>query len=125
MKISDHWGLEYRERIEKVIGKYQSLFRPELGCFNGGTEMPIPFKDDTDFSALKQNPVNLSQRDNKVMDSILDPLVEQGRIEKVPLGTPSPDLSPATVIWKNRNPWVVVDMRKVNTKIYPDAYSLL
>ena len=122
--ISDHWGPEYRQRIEKVIEKHQGLFRPGLGRFNDGIEMPIPFKDETDFAGLKQNPFNLSQRDRKAMDSILDPLVEQGRIEKVPLGTPSPASSPAFVVWKAGKPRVVVDLRKVNTKLYPDAYPL-
>ena len=50
--------------------------------------MPIPFKDDSDFFGLKQNPFNLSLRDRRAMDSILGRLIEQGRIEKVPLGTP-------------------------------------
>ena len=122
--ISEHWGPEYRERIEKVIERHQGLFRPGLGRFNDGIEMPIPFKDETDFSGLKQNPFNLSQRDRKAMDSILDPLVEQGRIEKVPLGTPSAASSPAFVVWKAGKPRVVVDLRKVNTKLYPDAYPL-
>ena len=122
--VSDHWGPEYRERIEKVIEKHQHLFRPGLGRFNDHIKMRIPFKDKSDFSGLKQNPFNLSQRDRKAIDSILDPLVEQGRIEKVPLGTPSAASSPAFVVWKAGKPRVVVDLRKVNTKLYPDAYPL-
>ena len=55
------------------------------------------------------------------MDSILDPLVDQGRIEKVPLGTPSPASSSAFVVWKAGKPRVVVDLRKVNT--FPDSLN--
>ena len=122
--ISEHWGPEYRERVEKVLEKHRTLFRPGLGRFNDGIEMPIPFKDESDVAGLKQNPFNLSQRDRRAMDSILNPLVEQGCVEKVPLGTPSAASSPAFVVWKNGKPRVVVDLRKVNTKLYPDAYPL-
>ena len=41
--ISDHWGPEYHERVEKVLEKHQNLFRKGLGKFNDGIEMPIPF----------------------------------------------------------------------------------
>lgn len=75
--ISDHWGPEYRERVEMVLEKHQNLFRPGLGRFNDGIEMPIRFKDESDVAGLKQNPFNLSQRDRRAMDSILDPLVEE------------------------------------------------
>ena len=108
----------------KVLERHQTLFRPGLGRFNDGIEMPIPFRDESDIAGLKQNPFNLSQRDRRAVDSILDPLVEQGCVEKVPLGTPSAASSPAFVVWKNGKPRVVVDLRKVNTKLYPDAYPL-
>ena len=122
--ISGYWGLEYSEQIEKVLEKHKSLFRSSLGKFNDSIEILIPFKDESDVSSLKQNPFNLSQRDRKAIDSILDPLVEQGRIEKVPLGIPSAVSSPAFIVWKNRKPRVVVDLRKINIKLYPDAYLL-
>ena len=51
-------------------------------------------------------------------------MVAQGRVEKVPLGQPSAAASPAFVVWKNRKPRVVIDLRKINTKLYPDAYPL-
>ena len=72
--ISDHWGAEYKEKIQKVIDQEASLFRSELGRFNDGVDMPIPFKDELDVEGLKQSPYNLSRRDQKALDSIMDPL---------------------------------------------------
>ena len=45
-------------------------------------------------------------------------------MEKVLLEQPSAAASPAFIVWKNGKPRVVVDLRKVNTKLYLDAYPL-
>jgi hypothetical protein len=58
------------------------------------------------------------------MDAILDPMREEGALEDVPLGNPSPAASPAFVVWRNGKPRVVVDLRRVNTKLRLDAYPL-
>lgn len=122
--ISDHWGPDYQSRVQEILDRHHLLFRNELGKFNDNIEMPIPFRDETDVTGLKQNPYPLTARDKRAMDEILDPLLEQGRIQKVPLGIPSAAASPAFVVWKNGKPRVVVDLKKVNTRLYPDAYPL-
>ena len=122
--ISVHWGAEYKARVSNLINTHTRLFRPNLGMFNDGVTMPIPFRDPKDIGGLKQAPYGLSRKDKDAMDSILDPLLKDGRIVKVPLGTPSAAASPAFVVWKGEKPRVVVDLRKVNTKLYPDAYPL-
>ena len=73
---------------------------------------------------LKQNPYGLSRRDKVEMDKILDPLAAAQKIEPVPLGQPSAAASPAFIVWNKGKPRVVVDLRKVNAKLYPDAYPL-
>jgi hypothetical protein len=73
--------------------------------------MPIPFKDGVNFSKLKQNPYSLSKRDQDAIDTILDPLVTQGRVVKVLLGQPSPVAAPSFLVWKGTKPRVVTDMR--------------
>lgn len=45
-------------------------------------------------------------------------------IEKVPLTAAAPFASPAFVVWKGTKPRVVVDMRRLNTKVIPNAYPL-
>src|SRR3989440_4706942 len=92
--------------------------------FNDNVEIPISFRDKKNLTGLKQAPFSLSRRDQEAINRVLDPLVQQGRVEKVPLGQPSAVASPAFVVWKNGKPRLVVDLRKVNTKLYPDAYLL-
>jgi hypothetical protein len=50
--------------------------------------------------------------------------VEQGVVAKVPLGVPSAVAFPAFVVWRNNKPRVVIDMRRVNKCLFPNAYPL-
>jgi hypothetical protein len=122
--ISGHWGEEFTSKIRAVIVEHTDLFREGLGCFNNEITMPIPFKDGTSVSDLKQTPYSLSLKDRRAMDEILDPLKAAGVIEDVPLGEPSPVASPAFVIWRDGKARVIVDLRRVNTKLHLDAYPL-
>ena len=122
--VSDHWGEDFRRKVQKILFDHSELFRPGLGKFNDGIKMPIPFKDETNVEGLKQAPYSMSAKDRKAMDEILDPLAKENRVQKVPLGTISPASSPAFVVWKDGKPRVVIDLRKINTRLYPDAYPL-
>jgi RNase H-like domain found in reverse transcriptase/Reverse transcriptase (RNA-dependent DNA polymerase)/Integrase zinc binding domain/Chromo (CHRromatin Organisation MOdifier) domain len=122
--ISTHWGEDYEKKMRRVVEKHSHLFRPSLGAFNDGIEMPIKFRDEKDVLGLKSNPYGLSRRDRQEADKILDPLVEDGCVEPVPLGQPSAAASPAFIVWNKGKPRLVIDLRKVNTKLYPDAYPL-
>jgi hypothetical protein len=86
--------------------------------------MPKPFKPDAQIKDLKQTPYNLSRKDQEAIDDILDPLKKIGVVEDVPLGKPSPISSPAFVVWRDGKACVVVDLRRVNTKLQMDAYPL-
>lgn len=86
--------------------------------------MPISFKDESNVEKLKQTSYSMSVRDRKVMDEILNPLAKKGRMQKVPLGTVSSASSPAFIVWKDEKPRVVIDLRKINTRLYSDAYPL-
>jgi hypothetical protein len=123
-KISDHWGNDYKKRIHSIIHKHRRLFKPKLGMFNDDVRMPIPFRKDADISKLKQAPLVLLHRDKVEMDRILDPLAKEERVIKVPINKPSAASSPAFVIWKRGKPRVVVDLRRVNTCLFPDVYPL-
>ena len=86
--------------------------------------MPIPFKEGVNTDDLRQVPYNLSMRDRKAFDKLTDPLRKIGVIEPVPLGKPSQAASPAFIVWRGDKPRLVVDLRRVNTKINMDAYPL-
>lgn len=86
--------------------------------------MSISFVDENNVTSLKQAPYSLTTRDRKAIDDILNPLMRQGRLQKVSLRTISFASFPAFVVWKNDKPRVVVDLRKINTRLYLDAYPL-
>ncbi len=122
--ILDHWGEEYRARVQTIIDRHHNLFRAELGKFNDDVKMSMSFVDENNVTGLKQAPYSLIARDRKAIDNILDSLMRQGRLQKVPLGTILLAASLAFVVWKNDKPRVVVDLRKINTWLYLDAYPL-
>ncbi|RMZ85683.1 hypothetical protein DV736_g6568, partial [Chaetothyriales sp. CBS 134916] len=122
--VSDVWGPEFEKTLCKVIENHPKLFAKEMGMFNDGIVMPIPFKRDVDLRKLKRPPYNLSLRDQKAIDEVVDPLRRQGRVKRVPLGQPSTAASPAFVVWRLNKPRVVVDLRLVNAAVFPDVYPL-
>ncbi|KAL2060380.1 hypothetical protein VTL71DRAFT_9775 [Oculimacula yallundae] len=122
--ISDAFGPEIKGKIKEVLEKHQNLFRPELNRFNDGVVMPVPFKEGVEVNDLRQPPYPQSKRDREEMDKILDPMVADGSLVPVPLGRPSPASAPAFVVYRNGKPRVVVDLRKVNTKLQLNAYPL-
>ena len=122
--VSNYWGPDYEACLYRILEKHKELFCPELGMFNDEIKMPIPFKDKIDIDSLKQTLYNLSKKDQEAINKILDPLVQQRQVEKVLLGQPSVTALLAFVVWKNGKPKVIVDLRKMNTKLYPDAYPL-
>ncbi|EDN04528.1 predicted protein [Histoplasma mississippiense (nom. inval.)] len=121
--VSEHYGKEYKKKVLKILSSLRALFSPKLGKVKG-FEMPIPFVDENDLKGLKQNPFNISLRDKEAMDPILDELQQAGRIENVPFQNPSPAASPAFIVWRNGKPRVVIDLRRINTRLRPNAYPL-
>ncbi|KAJ8122730.1 hypothetical protein ONZ43_g1146 [Nemania bipapillata] len=124
VNVPSDWPPEVIEELEAVLNRAAPLFRNELGRFNDGILMPINFKEGVDLDDLCQRPYRQSRRDRKAMDSVLDPLRDCGVVESIPLGQPVPVASPAFLVWKKLKPRVVVDLRKVNTKMIGDAYPL-
>lgn len=128
--IHEDWGnkedgSEWKLVFKEILIRNKELFRKGVGKFNDGVTMPIPFiNGDTDVDGLKQRAYTMSKRDMEAADGILDPLKKVGIVENVPLGEPSAVASPAFVVWHKGKPRVVVDMRKLNLKLYPDAYPL-
>lgn len=122
--IPDCWGTEIRQRILYVIKLHSTLFRPELGRFNDGIKMPIPFKEGATHDKLIQKLYAASRKDRQAFDSILNPLKAISVVEDVPLSKPSALASPAFIVWKNGKPRLVVDLRLVNSKMISNAYPL-
>ena len=116
--------MKYKKRIQQVIDQEVDLFSSKLSKFNDEVTMLIPFKDESDVKGLKQSLYSLFRRDQKALNSVMNPLKTDSRIEDVPLKQLSVTSSPAFVVWKGNKPCVVINLYKVNTKLYPDAYLL-
>jgi hypothetical protein len=124
VEVPNCWGPVKRQQIMDIIRKHRRLFRPELGKFNDGVDMPVHLDPGADLSNLNQRPYFISRRDREDLDKILDPLCKMGVVEKVPLGEPSPIASPAFIVRRKGKPRCVVDLRRINTKVIGDAYPL-
>jgi hypothetical protein len=51
--------------------------------------------------------------------------MEQGRVKFISLEKPSAAVSPVFIMWNKGKPRVVVDLRRINSKLYPNIYPLL
>jgi hypothetical protein len=95
-----------------------------LDCFNNGIDIPIPFYKDTNISDLKQIPYGFSKYNRDTIDAILNPLQKTGIIKPVLLEQPLPYILPGFIIYRDRKPRFIVDLYRVNTKLYQDTYPL-
>ena len=86
--------------------------------------MSMSFIDETNVIDFKQAFYSLIAKDRKAMNEILDSLLNQNRLQKVSLDKIFVAASSIFVIWKNDKLKVVVDLRKINTRLYSNAYSL-
>jgi hypothetical protein len=86
--------------------------------------MSISFKNETYVQDLKQVSYFMSNRDKKVMNEILNSLLKEDQVQKVSLRIITLASSSVFVIWKNKKSRVMMNLRRINTRLYSDAYSL-
>ena len=82
------------------------------------------FKNETNVEKLKQISYSMSTKNRKTMNEILNSLVKKNRIQKISLKTVSSVFFSAFVIWKNEKFRMIIDLKKINIRLYSDAYSL-
>ena len=87
--------------------------------------MSIKFWDERDIQGLKLASYELFRRDQQKTDKILDSLVKNSCVKSVLLEKLSAAALSAFIVWNKGKSRLVVDLWKVNTKLYSDAYSLL
>ena len=121
--VNDHWESEFKKQIFQILIKHADLFRPELKKFNDDIKMPISFKNENNVKNLKQISYFMSLRDKKAMNEILDSFTQEGRIQKIFLKIVSSASFSVFVIWKNNKLRIVIDLKRINTRLYFDAYS--
>ena len=122
--ISDHWKDDYKTRVQKILNRHKTLFRDELNKFNDDIEMFIFFQNENNVSKFKQNFYFFTTRNRKTMNEILNSFVTQSRIQKILLRMFSATIFSIFVIWKNEKSRVIVDFKKINTRLYSNVYFL-
>ena len=119
-----HWKNDYKTRIQEILNRHKTLFRDELSKFNDDIEMFISFRNENNFSRFKQNFYFFTTRNRKTMNEIMNFLVTQDRIQKIFLKMFSATIFSIFVIWKNEKSRIIVDVKKINTRLYSNVYFL-
>ena len=122
--INEHWKKKYRKKINEIFKKYKVLFKSKLKRFTNDIKMFIFFKNEKNILKLKQISYSMSIKNKKAMNEILNSLVKNDKIQKISLKTVLSIASFAFVVWKNEESRIIIDLKRINTKLYSDAYSL-
>ena len=73
---------------------------------------------------LKQTSYSMSIKNKKAMNEILNSLMKNDKIQKISLKTISSIALFVFVVWKNEKSRIIIDLKRINIKLYSDAYSL-
>ena len=122
--INDHWKIDFRIKITKIFQIYKKLFRSDFDRFNDDIKMLISFKNEKNIDGLKQAFFSMFAKNKKAMNEIFDFFVKNERVQKLFLKIIFSAFSPVFVIWKNNKSKIMMNLRKINTRLYFDVYSL-
>ena len=123
--ILDYWKKKYKTKIQTILDYYYDLFCAKLNKFNNSIEISILFVDKNNITDFKQTLYSLTVQDCKIVDNILDLLMCQDWLQKISLKTILPTVLSTFVVWKNSKLQIIIDFRKINTRLYSDIYFLL
>ena len=86
--------------------------------------MSISFKNETNVEKFKQVSYFIFVKNRKVMNEILNSLTKKNKMQKMSLKIVFSVFSSVFIVWKNEKFRIVIDLKKINTKLYSDAYLL-
>ena len=102
--------------------RHKTLFRFDLKHFNDDIKMSISFKNEKNVNELKQIFYFMFARNKKIMNEILNFLIENEKIQKISLKIMFFVVSSIFIVWKNNKFKIIIDLKKINIKLYFDAY---
>ena len=111
-------------QIQKMLNRHKNLFRNKLSKFNNEVEMLISFLNEKNVIELKQTSFSFTARNQKAINEIFDFLLYQSRLQKIFLKQIFSTTSSTFVIWKNDKFKMMINLRKINIKLYSNVYSL-
>jgi hypothetical protein len=87
--------------------------------------MLVSFRDEKDIEKLKQSSYFMSFKDKKTMNEILNSFVTNDQVQKISLEIINLATSSAFVIWRKEKSRVIINLKRINIRLYSNAYSLL
>lgn len=124
VNVSNHWKTKFQKQIQILLAKHHHLFHKKLESFNNEIKMLIHFINEKNIRDLKKTSYSQSRKSRIAMNEILNFMKEQHLIEKISLKSKIALIASLFIIWNNFKLRVVVDLRKINTKLFLNVYSL-
>jgi hypothetical protein len=122
--ISDHWKSKYKKNIRSILMSHKLYFRFDLDQFNDEILMLVSFRDEKNIEELKQFSYFMSIKNKKTMNEIMNSFVADDQIQKISFETINLATSSTFVIWRKEKSRVVINLRRINIKLYSNVYSL-
>jgi predicted transposase YbfD/YdcC len=123
--INDHWESKYKKKIRSILMKHKLFFRFDFDHFNDEIFMLVSFRDEKDIERLKQFSYFMSFKDKKTMNEILNFFVTNDQVQKISFKIINFAISSTFVIWWKEKSRVMINLRRINIKLYSNVYSLL
>ena len=124
LNINDHWKINFRIKITKIFQIYKKNFRSNFDRFNNDIKMFIFFKNEKNIDDSKQTFFSMFAKNKKAINEIFNFFVKNERVQKMFLKIIFLTFSFVFVIWKNNKLKIMINLRKINTRLYFDVYSL-
>jgi hypothetical protein len=123
--INDHWKSKYKKKIRSILLKHKSFFRSDLDQFNDEILMFVSFRNEKNIKRLKQSSYFMSFKDKKTMNEILNFFMTNNQIQKISFEIINSATSFAFVIWRKKKSRIMINLKRINIRLYSNVYSLL
>lgn len=118
VNISKDLTSDQRERLAQVIVKNAKAFGLDGRLGNYHERIEIPMKPGAIPISLPPFPVSPAKRE--VIDKQMDSWIKLGVIEP----SKSPWAAPIFIVYRNKKPRMVIDLRRLNDQVIPDEFPI-
>jgi hypothetical protein len=122
--INDHWKSKYKKEIRSILMNHKFLFKFDLDQFNDEIFMLVSFRDEKNIEKFKQSSYFMSIKNKRAMNEIMNSFVADEQIQKISFKTINLAISSTFVIWRKEKSRVVINLKRINIKLYLNVYSL-
>jgi hypothetical protein len=124
LDINDHWKSKYKKNIRLILMSHKLLFKSDFNQFNDEIFMLVSFRNEKNIEEFKQFSYFMSIKNKRAMNEIMNFLIADDQIQKISFKTINLATSSTFVIWRKEKSRVVINLKRINIKLYLNAYSL-